>query len=257
MYTLGGSSGTGSGSGGTSGGTQVAGVADGTAADHAVNKGQMDAGDAAAIDAAGNYTDTREGAIRADMATADATVLSSAKAHADSGDAATLAAANGHTDNREAAIRTDMATADANVLSSAKAHADSGDATTLQSARSYADGTASQAVAAANSYTDSRFEAVDLQFDGLRREMDDRFTRQDRRIDRMGAMSSAMLNMAVNAAGSQSNGGRVSVGAGFQGSEKALSIGYGRKLGARGSFSLGGAFSGSEKSGGIGFGVDL
>lgn len=214
--TLGGGSGSGSGSGGTSGGTQVAGVADGTAADHAVNKGQMDAGDAAAIDAAGNYTDTRE-----------------------------------------AAIRTDMATADANVLSSAKAHADSGDATTLQSARSYADGTASQAVAAANSYTDSRFEAVDLQFDGLRREMDDRFTRQDRRIDRMGAMSSAMLNMAVNAAGSQSNGGRVSVGAGFQGSEKALSIGYGRKLGARGSFSLGGAFSGSEKSGGIGFGVDL
>ncbi len=214
--TLGGGSGSGSGSGGTSGGTQVAGVADGTAADHAVNKGQMDAGDAAAIDAAGNYTDTREGAIR-----------------------------------------TDMATADANVLSSAKAHADSGDATTLQSARSYADGTASQAVAAANSYTDSRFEAVDLQFDGLRREMDDRFTRQDRRIDRMGAMSSAMLNMAVNAAGSQSNGGRVSVGAGFQGSEKALSIGYGRKLGARGSFSLGGAFSGSEKSGGIGFGVDL
>lgn len=214
--TLDGGSGSGSGSGGTSGGTQVAGVADGTAADHAVNKGQMDAGDAAAIDAAGNYTDTRE-----------------------------------------AAIRTDMATADANVLSSAKAHADSGDATTLQSARSYADGTASQAVAAANSYTDSRFEAVDLQFDGLRREMDDRFTRQDRRIDRMGAMSSAMLNMAVNAAGSQSNGGRVSVGAGFQGSEKALSIGYGRKLGARGSFSLGGAFSGSEKSGGIGFGVDL
>jgi hypothetical protein len=175
----------------------------------------------------------------------------------DAGDAAAIDAAGNYTDTREAAIRTDMATADANVLSSAKAHADSGDATTLQSARSYADGTASQAVAAANSYTDSRFEAVDLQFDGLRREMDDRFTRQDRRIDRMGAMSSAMLNMAVNAAGSQSNGGRVSVGAGFQGSEKALSIGYGRKLGARGSFSLGGAFSGSEKSGGIGFGVDL
>jgi len=253
--TLGGSSGPGTGGG--PGGTQVAGVADGTAADHAVNKGQMEAGDAAAIGAAGNYTDTREAAIRTDMATADANVLSSAKAHADSGDAATLAAANGHTDNREAAIRADMATADANVLSSAKAHADSGDASTLQSARRYADDTASQAVASANRYTDSRFQAVDLQFEGLRREMDDRFTRQDRRIDRMGAMSSAMLNMAVNAAGPQSTGGRVSVGAGFQGSEKALSIGYSRRLGARGSFSLGGAFSGGEKSGGIGFGVDL
>ncbi len=211
--TLGGGAGT--GSAGTTAGTQVAGVADGSAADHAVNKGQMEAGDAVAVASSKAYTDTREGALRSDMATADA-----------------------------------------NVLASANAHADSGDAATLQSARGYADSAANHAVTTANSYTDSRFQAVDLQFDGLRREMDDRFTRQDRRIDRNGAMSSAMLNMAVNAGGSQS-AGRIAVGAGFQGGEKALSIGYGRKLGSRGSFSLGGAFSGSEKSGGIGFGMDL
>jgi hypothetical protein len=63
--------------------------------------------------------------------------------------------------------------------------------------------------------------------------------------------------MAVNAAGTQSPRGRVSVGAGFQGGEQALSIGYAKKLGARASFSLGGSFSGGESSAGIGVGVDL
>lgn len=94
-------------------------------------------------------------------------------------------------------------------------------------------------------------------FDAFRGEIDRRFHRQDQRIDRLGAMSSAMLNMAINAAGSQSPRGRIAVGAGFQGGEQALSVGYGRRLGRRGSFSLGGAFSGSEKSAGIGVGLDL
>ena len=73
----------------------------------------------------------------------------------------------------------------------------------------------------------------------------------------MGAMTSAMTNMAINAAGSQSPRGRIAVGAGVQDGEQALSIGYGRKLGSRGSFSLGGAFSGGEKSAGVGLGFDL
>jgi hypothetical protein len=70
-------------------------------------------------------------------------------------------------------------------------------------------------------------------------------------------MSSAMMNMAINAAGAQTPRGRISVGAGFQGGEQALSVGYGKRIGNRGSFSLGGAFSSGEKSAGIGFGLDL
>ncbi|WP_165967331.1 YadA-like family protein [Luteimonas aestuarii] len=132
-----------------------------------------------------------------------------------------------------------------------------GDAATLASASTYTDTVAVQTLQSANEYTDSRFAAWDAQLDSIQRGIDDRFHQQDRRIDRQGAMGSAMLNMAINAAGSQSARGRIAVGAGFQGSEQALSIGYGRKLGTRGSFSLGGAFSGSEKSAGIGFGMDL
>jgi hypothetical protein len=87
--------------------------------------------------------------------------------------------------------------------------------------------------------------------------VDRRFSEQDRRLDRMGAMSSAMLNMAINAAGSRSPRGRVAVGAGWQNGENALSVGYSKPIGERASFSIGGAFSGDEKSAGVGFGIDL
>lgn len=106
-------------------------------------------------------------------------------------------------------------------------------------------------------YTDTRVGALQDEFDLFRGDVDRRFHDTDRRIGRMGAMTSAMTNMAMNAAGTQSPRGRVAVGAGFQDGEQALSIGYARKVGARGSFSLGGAFGGGEKSAGVGFGLDL
>ena len=98
-----------------------------------------------------------------------------------------------------------------------------------------------------------RLNTLEDRFDDL----DHRLHHQDRRIDRMGAMNAAMLNMAINAAGSQSDRGRIAVGAGFQGGEQGLSIGYGRRIGRTASFSIGGAFASGEKSAGIGFGVDL
>ena len=153
-----------------------------------------------------------------------------------------------------------MQAGDAATLSSAQTYADAGDAETLASANEYTDNTATETLSAANTYTDQRFaEITGLadSFDSFRGEVDRRFTQQDRRIDRQGSMSSAMLNMAINAAGSQSPRGRIAAGVGFQGGERALSVGYAKRIGARASFSLGGAFSGSEKSAGIGFGVDL
>lgn len=109
----------------------------------------------------------------------------------------------------------------------------------------------------AKSYTDSKFASWDTQIDQYREDMDRRFQTVDRHLDRQGAMTSAMVSMATNAAGVQSERGRVAVGAGFQSGERALSIGYARKIGDRASFSLGGAFSGDEKTAGVGFGVDL
>ena len=172
------------------------------------------------------------------------------------GDAETLASANTHTDTRETAIRTDMATADASTLASAQTYADTGDAETLASARTYSDNTATETLTAANTYTDTRFaELTGLSdsFESFRGEVGQRFSQQDRRIDRQGAMSSAMLNMATSTAGIRTRN-RVGVGVGFQGGERALSVGYQRAISDRAAVTIGGAFSGEEKSAGVGVG---
>ncbi|WP_313928940.1 hypothetical protein [Pseudoxanthomonas sp.] len=123
-----------------------------------------------------------------------------------------------------------------------KDYADAGDAATLRSA---------------NAYTDARVNAiVQPQFDEFRNDVWSRMDLTDRRINRIGAMGTAMTQMAVNAANGSGDRGRLAVGVGYTDGEKALSVGYGLRLG-RGSFSLGAAFSGSENSIGAGLGIDL
>jgi hypothetical protein len=145
----------------------------------------------------------------------------------------------------------------ADTSASAAAYADAGDAATLDNARAYADATATETLASANAYADFQVKALEDDFNAFRGDVDRRFSEQDRRLDRMGAMSSAMLNMAINAAGSRTPRGRIAVGAGWQNGENALSLGYSKPIGERASFSIGGAFSGDEKSAGVGFGIDL
>jgi hypothetical protein len=146
---------------------------------------------------------------------------------------------------------------DASTLEQAQAAADSGDAETLDAARTYTDTRTSYAIDTANAYTDARLEALNADVEQLRSDVWNRFDQQDQRIDRMGAMGAAMLNMATNAAGSRSANGRIAVGAGWQNGKSALSVGYARPIGDRASFSIGGAFSGSDQSAGVGFGLDL
>lgn len=160
--------------------------------------------------------------------------------------ASTLSSANSYADARAAGA-----------INSANTYTNTSNAATLSSANTYTDTKSAQAVTSANAYTDQRLAQFALDNYGLREELERRLRQQDRRIDRLGAMSSAMLNMAINAAGSQSPRGRIAAGAGFQGGERALSIGYGKRIGERASFSLGGAFSKGEKSAGVGFGMDL
>ena len=113
--------------------------------------------------------------------------------------------------------------------------------------------TATRAVADANAYTDQRFDAWSDSFSAYQDQLDQRFTDQDRRIDRQGAMGAAMLNMATSAAGIRTQN-RVGVGIGFQGGESALSLGYQRAISDRATITVGGAFSGDEKSVGVGAG---
>jgi autotransporter adhesin len=113
-------------------------------------------------------------------------------------------------------------------------------------------------LADARAYTDMRFDelvAAPLQaVSDLRSEVNKRFDDTDKRIDQMGAMNAAMLNMATSAAGvNQIN--RLGVGAGFSGGESALSLGYQRLLNDHTTITVGGAFSSDDTSVGAGIGI--
>lgn len=127
---------------------------------------------------------------------------------------------------------------------------EAGDAQTLSAANEYTDTTATQTLTTANAYTDTRFaELAGLSdsFEAFRGDTDRRFHQQDRRIDKLAAMSGAYAGMAMNTAGLAGRN-RVGVGVGAQGGEQALAVGYQRAIGNRASVSIAGAFSGDEKS---------
>ena len=134
-----------------------------------------------------------------------------------------------------------------------KAEADAVPAT----ATAATDAVATRAVNEAKAYTDQKFEqaiAVPMAaIEDLEERVGERFDETDRRIDKMGAMNAAMLNMATSAAGIRTPN-RMGVGVGFSGGEEAMSIGYQRAFNDRATMTIGGAFSDSESSVGVGVG---
>ena len=109
------------------------------------------------------------------------------------------------------------------------------------------------AIETSKTYTDTRFASLNDSFQSYVQESGQRFKEIDERFDRQGAMSAAMLNMATSTSGLQGKN-RIGVGAGFQGSEQAVSLGYQRVINPNASVSLGGAFTKDESSGGMGMG---
>ncbi len=112
-----------------------------------------------------------------------------------------------------------------------------------------------QTLSQANAYTESRIQALNLDLPGFRREIDDRFANQDKRISRVGAMGTAMAQMTASAAGIRAPN-RLAVGTGVQGGHAAFAVGYQRAIGDNATFTVGGAISGDgEDSVGAGYGV--
>ena len=109
------------------------------------------------------------------------------------------------------------------------------------------------AVATSKKYTDSKVASLNDSFRSYANENAKRFQKIDERFDRQGAMSAAMLNMATSTSGLQGQN-RIGVGAGLQGSEQAVSVGYQRVINPNTSISVGGAFTQDESSGGMGMG---
>ncbi len=102
---------------------------------------------------------------------------------------------------------------------------------------------------------DARFAKFDLDLDAFRAGIDDRFNKQDARINRTGAMNTAMSQMTASAAGIRSRN-RLAVGTGYQDGYGALAVGYQRAINERSTFTIGAAMSGDgEDTVGMGFGI--
>jgi autotransporter adhesin len=132
-----------------------------------------------------------------------------------------------------------------------------GDTATLASAKTYTDSSSAQALSSAKAYTDAQMTSLSDNFEQFRSATQQQFRMVDRRIDRMGAMSSAMMGMAANAAGPQDTRGRLAAAVGVQNGQSALAVGWGKLVGKTASVSLGAAFSGNDTSATVGFGIAL
>jgi hypothetical protein len=159
--------------------------------------------------------------------------------------AATISAANAYAD--QAAAQT---------LGSAESYTDAQTQEALSSAKTYTDAQSAQTLSSAKAYTDAAVADIASDLTTFEQQTNARFNEQDRRIDRLGAMSEASSHMAMGAAGAGENG-RLAAGVGFYNSEAAVSVGYARSLGAHATFNIGASASSSEVSGGVGFGVDI
>jgi autotransporter adhesin len=127
-------------------------------------------------------------------------------------------------------------------LATAKTYADAGDVQTLSAAKAYAD----------QKFLDSGVSQAD--FNSFRNQVDDRFRTVDKRLDQVGAMGSAMSQMAFSTQGiNQPN--RLGVGVGGYGGRTALAVGYSRQVGSNTNVTFGGAVSGNESSAGVGVGI--
>src|SRR3546814_19400339 len=93
----------------------------------------------------------------------------------------------------------------------------------------------------------SVFSQCNSELDTVREDVDRRFRDQDRRIDKLAAMSGAYAGMAMNTAG-LAGANRIGVGVGGQNGESALAVGYQRAIGNRASIPIGAAFGGRESS---------
>ncbi len=110
-----------------------------------------------------------------------------------------------------------------------------------------------EAVQTAQTYTDSKLAVLNDSLQNYQYQNERRFGKINERFDRQGAMTAAMMSMATSTSGLQGQN-RIGVGAGVQGSEQAVSVGYQRVISNNASISVGGAFTQDESSGGVGVG---
>jgi autotransporter adhesin len=126
----------------------------------------------------------------------------------------------------------------------------------LVTAKSYTDASAQQTLQSAKSYTDQKVSsfATTSDVNSLRDQVNNQFHVMDKRVNQVGAMGTAMAQMAFSTQGINTDN-RLGVGVGGYHGQAALSVGYSRQLSPKANVTFGAAVSGNEASGGVGVGI--
>lgn len=124
-----------------------------------------------------------------------------------------------------------------NAITAAQNYADAGDAQTLNSANAYTD------QKTANLVTNDNFNA-------FRDSVNNQFHAVNTRLNRVGAMGSAMAGMAGAIAAAPGTDNRVSAAAGTYGGQGALAVGFARRIPGNGAVLIGGSIAGGGESSG-------
>jgi autotransporter adhesin len=126
----------------------------------------------------------------------------------------------------------------------------------LVTAKTYTDASSQQTLQNANAYTDQKVSsfATTSDVNTLRDQVNDQFHVMDKRVNQVGAMGTAMAQMAFSTQGINTTN-RLGVGVGGYHGEAALSVGYSRQLTPKANVTFGAAVSGNEASGGVGVGI--
>lgn len=122
----------------------------------------------------------------------------------------------------------------------------------LVSARRYADTATRQATDEAKAYTDQRLVnvVVDTDFNAFKSSVNTRFRSLDTRLNRVGAMGTALAGMAGAIAAASGTGSRVSAAVGGYRGQGALAIGFAQRIPGSGAVLLGGSLAGGGESSG-------
>lgn len=122
----------------------------------------------------------------------------------------------------------------------------------LVTAKTYADAGDQTALNASKAYTESKLTgfATSSDLNAFKDEVSQQFHGVNTRLDRVGAMGSAMAGMAGAVAAAPGTENRVSAAVGGYGGQGALAVGYAHRLPGNGAVLLGGSIAGGGESSG-------
>jgi hypothetical protein len=124
--------------------------------------------------------------------------------------------------------------------------------TAVDAANAYTDASSAETLTNANAYTDQKTAGLVTSdnFNAFRDQVNNQFHAVNTRLNRVGAMGTAMAGMAGAIAAAPGTDNRVSAAAGTYAGQAALAVGLAHRISDNGAVLIGGSISGGGESSG-------